>query len=164
MDEDIKTLTEILESIKNILTWIVRDSGLIDSPLRALFLQVLTDTQQKLDSVTKELRAIPSEGDPRYKRLQEGGLTDGPLTMKAAVGRKVLREVSNSVVQSPEGPRILGIKLKKPLAWINSILGTLAHVFPILEAVKEYKEHVELAVEERQSEPAWGYKPIFDLK
>jgi len=29
---------------------------------------------------------------------------------------------------------------------INSILGSLASVFPFLEAVKEYKEHVEAAI------------------
>ena len=29
---------------------------------------------------------------------------------------------------------------------INSILGSLSTVFPFLEAVKEYKEHVEAAI------------------
>ena len=29
---------------------------------------------------------------------------------------------------------------------VNSILGSLSQVFPFLEAVKEYKEHVEAAI------------------
>jgi hypothetical protein len=34
----------------------------------------------------------------------------------------------------------------RTLKIINSILGSLATVFPFLEAVKEYKEHVEAAI------------------
>ncbi|MGA7630364.1 MAG: hypothetical protein WCB11_06335 [Terriglobales bacterium] len=29
---------------------------------------------------------------------------------------------------------------------VNSVLGSLSHVFPFLEAVKEYKEHAEAAI------------------
>jgi hypothetical protein len=34
----------------------------------------------------------------------------------------------------------------RTLKIINSILGSLSGVFPFLEAVKEYKEHVEAAI------------------
>lgn len=36
--------------------------------------------------------------------------------------------------------------VSRALKIINSILGSLSKVFPFLEAVKEYKEHVEAAI------------------
>ena len=163
MHKDIKTLIQVLASIARILEWIVNKSGLIDPKLQPLFVKVLPEVKTQLSLATAQLRSIGSKDNPVYKDLQAYGLTGDPLKLKTGVGKSVLKEVSDSVVKSDKGPRILGIKIKRPLEWFNSILGSLALVFPPLEAVKEYKESVELAVKERESKPEWGYKRIFDL-
>jgi hypothetical protein len=163
METDIKNLVEILNSIAKLLAWIVRESGLIKEEFRPLLLNSLGDMEERINSARNKLNAVKSPADPIYEKLKDCGLTGSSLAMKRAVGRSLYQEVADSAVHTPEGPRILGFKLKFPLKWINSILGSLAKVFPPLEAVKEYKEHVDLMVEEKQSEPAWGYKPIFDL-
>lgn len=164
METDIKILVEILNSIANLLAWIVRESGLIKEEFRPLLSESLGEMEERINSAIDQLNAVESENDRIYEELRVCGLTGRSLAMKREVGRSLYRGVVESAVHTPEGPRILGFKLKFPLKWINSILGSLAKVFPPLEAVKEYKEHVELTIEEKQSEPAWGYKPIFDLR
>jgi hypothetical protein len=164
MDTDIRTLINILEAIARILTWIVGESGLMEENLQELFAATIDDTQGRISSVINRLRSIESREDPIFIELSEYGLTGSTLAMKVEVGRAVMSDLTNSVQQTGAGPTILGFKLKRPLKWINSILKSLAKVFPPLEAVAEYKEHVELAVKERESEPAWNNRQIFNLQ
>ena len=164
MHKDIKTLIQVLELIARVLEWVVNKSGLIDTKLQPLFVKSLPQVKTQLSLATAQLRSIASKDNPLYKDLQTYGLTGDPLKLKTTVGKSVLKEVSDSFVTSDKGPRIPGFKIKRPLEWFNSILGSLALVFPPLEAVKEYKENVELAIKERESKPEWGYKRIFDLR
>ena len=153
-------LIDLLQAIKSLLGWIVRDSALIKEEFRGRFMDVLEEMQQRIDSVIDRLDSV-EPGDPIHEELRVCGLTGNSLKMKTEVGRALFKELDESAVETPSGLTIFGRKLKFPLKWVNTILGSLAKVFPPLEAVKEYKEHVELTVEEKQSDPTWGYKPIF---
>jgi len=67
------------------------------------------------------------------------------LSSYVNVFRESLGELS---ITNPQ-PRSSGpVEKIKDLVFgaINSILGSLSMAFPVLEAVKEYKEHVELSV------------------
>ena len=50
MEEDKKSLIEILQSITRILAWIVSKSGLIDSDLRTLFQAELANVTAQINS------------------------------------------------------------------------------------------------------------------
>jgi hypothetical protein len=160
MNTEMGMLIELLEAIKNLLTWIVRDSGLIREEFRGRFMELLAEIQQRIDAVIERLNSV-ERGDPVYEELRVCGLTGNSLRMKAGVGRVLFKELDDSAEQTSAGLRIFGRNLKFPLKWVNSLLGSLAKVFPPLEAVKEFKEHVELTLEEKQSDPTWGYDPIF---
>jgi hypothetical protein len=161
METDIRTLIQMLQTISALLRWIVRESGLIRPEIRGLQDELLGDVSEVINIVIKQLRSVGSEDDPIYRRLRICGLTGKSLAMKFEVGRVLFRDLNESAVETPAGFKIFGHKLKFPLKWANAILDSLAKVFPPLEAVKEFKDHVELTVEEIESEPTWGYKPIF---
>lgn len=90
--------------------------------------------------------------DPLQERLALAGLTGETLKVKALrlnaytnVFRQSLGELS---IIDPQ-PRPAGFFEKmKDLVFgtLNTLLGSLAKAFPPLEAVQEYKEHVELAI------------------
>jgi hypothetical protein len=162
MSDDIATLIEILRSIDEILEWIVLRSGLIQEEFQILFTRVWADTHARIGRAIEQLESV-EEDDRLYEELETHGLTGDSLRLKFEIGSALGRRVGESAVRTDEGPRIKGFALKRLVKWINLILGSLAKVLPVLGAVKEYKESVELAVEDRQSEPVWKLPSILGL-
>lgn len=162
LSDDIRTLISILKWIDELLEWIVLQSGLIREEFQDLFRRVWEDTHARIEQAIEQLKSV-EEGDSLYEELKTHGLTGDSLTLKFEIGRALGRRVGESAARTAEGPRIAGFGLKRLVKWVNLILGSLAEVFPGLGAVKEYKESVELAVEDQQSEPVWKPPSIFNL-
>ena len=163
MKEDIATLIQMLYFIRDFLIWLVTQTHLIDEEIRSQFEKPLEDMTVRIVRAIERLDTVKSKEDETYVQLDQAGLTGASLRMKAAMGRRVWTRATGSMAESEGGVQIFGFTLKQPMKWINTILGSLAKVFPLLEAVQEYKDHLELAVDERKQEPNWGYKPIFNL-
>lgn len=98
----------------------------------------------------------PSEALGRQLAL--AGLSGDMLSLKAerlASYTNVLREALGEQSITNPRPRRRGVIAKiRDLVFgaMNSILGSLSKAFPVLEAVKEYKEHVELSVKAMEVE------------
>ena len=84
------------------------------------------DVEQRIARATNSLE----NNDFNWEYLEGAGLVRDPLRFKRDMLTETIKE------------RVVARLLKV----INSILGSLASVFPFLEAVKEYKEHVEAAI------------------
>jgi hypothetical protein len=155
--QSVSTLIDLLKSVDAVLTWIVRESGLQSETLQPLFEAVLEDIQARIAEAIRRLESITHEDDRLYRDLQYYGLTGASLEMKAALGRELGDSVVASATEAVEpssAPKILGISLAPFLKWVNLLLGSLSKALPVLEAVKEYKEGVELTVEHQRSAPA----------
>lgn len=159
---NIDQLVEILRSIKETLAWIVLESGLIQDEFQQMFADLWHDTDKRIEEAIGQLESVDSEDHEIYQALKQHGLTGGSLNLKAAIGSYLRRRVVESAEVEQGGPTILGFSLKPLVRWINLILGSLAEVLPILGAVKEYKESVELTVDQRKKAPIWNTR-IFDI-
>jgi hypothetical protein len=159
---NINRLVEILRSIDETLAWIVLESRLIQDEFQEIFANLWNDTHERIEEAIRQLESVDSEDHEIYQALKQHGLTGGSLNLKAGIGSYFRRRVVESAEVEEGGPTILGFSLKPLVGWINLILGSLSKVLPILGAVKEYKECVELTVDQRKKAPIWNTR-IFNF-
>jgi hypothetical protein len=105
---------------------VFRRRDLFRSEFREYFPGPWNDIEGRLSRAESALE----QPDLNWEYLEGVGLVRDSLQFK----RSMLTQAIKQGVVS----RLLKI--------INSILGSLAKVFPFLEAVKEYKEHIEAAI------------------
>lgn len=96
------------------------------------------------DDLINELLSIRNENDPRAIRLQEAGLRDAMLAMKTRAMNRA------RPARRPEKTTKPPWLLRKFLRWANVLLGSLASVLPGAELLKEYKEAVEIGIDEAE--------------
>jgi uncharacterized membrane protein YccC len=144
---DLDLLRKIVVFIQKFLGWILRQEGmfpdqsdrqLLDQEfhrsIRAAFEELLARLDDRSESGLEELT----------QTLRTGGLTDSPLRMKSALlSRDVRRRDWKRVFQR-----------------IDSILGSLR--LPGAEAIKEFKEHVEITVERLREHDDDAPQPLFE--
>jgi hypothetical protein len=125
-EHDKRVLITIVTDIGNQLRIIVfEQKELFRTEFRPYFPGPWEDVETRLPQAVTEL-----EKDNFYWEYVEGaGLVRDSLQFE----RNILTEAIKEGV------------VARTLKIINSILGSLSGVFPFLEAVKEYKEHVEAA-------------------
>lgn len=126
-EHDKRILISIVIDIREQLRIIVFERReLFRAEYRALFPGPWQDVEGRLAKAVHNLE----NDDFDWEYVEGAGLVRDSLQFK----RGMLTEAMNQGVVG----RLLKI--------VNSILGSLASVFPFLEAVKEYKEQVEAAV------------------
>jgi hypothetical protein len=124
-----------LEAIRRLLHWAVFERrGTREEPLITLrlFERTWADVQRRIGEASNALDGIKTPGSPEWRRLVDAGLTDDHLDMKIGVLTWLTSGRTASV--------------KRLLDWANTFLGSLAPILPVLEAVKEWKDGVELVV------------------
>ena len=154
--QDLTALTNLLLAIGRFLRWLVTDSPFVPQDIRPEFRDVLPLVGRRLETAGNELGTIEDTDSPLWRRLDDAGLVGVPLRMKLAVWRRTTAAVS-AVPRAPGG--FVGRALRPLMKLINSILGSLASVFPLLELAKEYKDGVELVIEHQQE----GNPPPIDI-
>ena len=153
---DLTALTNLLLAIGGFLQWIVTDSPFVPQDLRPGFREVLPIVNSRLETAGNELGTIIDTGNPLWQRLDDAGLVGVPLRLKLAIWRRTTATVS---APPPAPGGFVGRALRPLMKLINSILGSLASVFPLLELAKEYKDGVELVIEHQQE----GNPPPIDI-
>ena len=163
---DLRLLIHLLQAISRILRWLVTESNLVSQDLRREFLEVhRSAVSPRLASAVDTLERLKDSERGEWVRLRDAGLTGAPLRLKVRVWRSVVSAFAAqnaSVPRKPAPPGFLGRVLQPLLKVMNSILGSFTAAFPLLELVKEYKDGVEVVVEEhhRSSPPP---ARIFDI-
>jgi hypothetical protein len=153
----------MLEIIRNALHAVVyMEQPPIPRELRNLFTDAWGDADQSFEAAKRRLAVSPILFriflEPRLRRA---GLTGEMLTLKeASLQFHVNRLVGGGIITYPDDPT-LWERIKRfgrpAFKAMNSVLGSLSSVLPVLEIAREYKDHVELtveAMEEGEEEPA----------
>lgn len=135
--------------------WVVTESELIqDARLLSDFRESLREVRDELERVQGKLQLLTeehgSDAEELHGQLTDVGLTGNHLRLKERVLDWVLS--------------VTGANIRHVLKWMNSFLGSLSKVFPKLEIVKEYKEHLEVIVGHRRRRPPQVPKSIFDIR
>jgi hypothetical protein len=120
-------------------TWFPSD---LREPLRSAWEEI----QPSFDMATRYL-IEPPDANLLEAQLAHAGLARRQLALKRTRwerARDALRE------------RLTRPVLKRALRWANIILGSLAGIIPGGDAIKEYKESVEQAVEDAEAEADEG--------
>lgn len=101
-----------------------------------------------IESATTALQAVEDTNASLWSDSNTVGLLGPSLTLKLSLGRRVAERAFEPAKRPLTG--ITGQALRPLLKWINSLLGSLARALPALDLVKEYKEGVELVVENQR--------------
>lgn len=126
-EDDKRILITIVDDITIQLKIIVFErQGLFRTEFRRYFPGPWSDVEKRLGRA----KAALERDDFNWEYVEGAGLVRDSLQFK----RNMLSEAIKQGVVA----RLLKI--------INSLLGSLTTIFPFLDAVKEYKEHVEAAV------------------
>jgi hypothetical protein len=123
--EDKAILGEILLSIEYEMAKIVDKKNLFRKEFRETVAKPWPTMRSRLETARGQLKEV------KWDYIEGVGLAGEELAWK--------RDNLKTAIQH----RLLGTFLKL----VNSILGSLSGAIPILEGIKEYKEHVEAAVE-----------------
>lgn len=155
---DLDTLQRILKSIWLFLSWLVADTDFVPVALRPRFQELLPVVRERLSTAAADLGAIDDDDDARWRKLDDAGLIGAPLALKTAIWAAA----ADSATSLPRRG-FVARALRPLLKLINSLLGSLTSVIPPLELVKEYKDGIEVVVEDQQAgDPPSGR--IFDLQ
>lgn len=142
---DRERLVQLIDVIGNLLIWLLTDTQYIELE-RDLFRDVaFRDARDRLYQVSRWIRDIQDSSDPSWRKLNDAGLLGDSLRIKRAVGK--------AVADRGRHERTFGGILAPLLRWMNSILGSLASVFPQIELVKELKDMAELAIPDDRPGP-----------
>jgi hypothetical protein len=142
---------------KAFLRWVVYESDFIDVELRKEFIEAFAPVNERIESATAALQAVEDTNAALWRDLNTVGLLGASLSLKLSLGRRMAERAFEPAQRPLTG--ITGQALRPLLKWINSLLGSLARALPGIDLVKEYKEGVELVVENqrrRRSPPPIG--------
>jgi hypothetical protein len=120
-NDDKTTLIDILQFIRAVLNELVNSHITEDKPLFESAWN--SEVRPRLEHLILDLQSTSGEDDPRWREIQNRGLTGEQLKLK----RARLAAVSNKGI------------LGKILDIINTILGSI----PGADPIKEFKEFVE---------------------
>jgi len=157
---DKDTLQRLLRAISAFLSWLVSDSGFVPEDIRDAFRDILPIVQERLSTAAGEFAAIDDTEDETWQRLDDAGMIGRPLRLKVEIWNRTVAAVS-----APPSPAtgFVGRALRPLTKLVNSVLGSLTAAFPPLELVKEYKDGIEVVVQEQhQGNPLPGR--ILDLR
>jgi hypothetical protein len=126
-EQDRRILISIVDDIGRQLEIIVfQEKSIFRAEYKQHFPGPWRDVHERLSRA----RTALEKDDFNWEYVEGAGLVRDSLQFK--------RDMLNQAIKQGVVSRTLKI--------INSILGSLSKVFPFLEAVKEYKEHVEAAI------------------
>jgi hypothetical protein len=141
-DTDKHDLNDVLQFIEQLLTVLVSK---LQGPEAIQFQRVWAgEIRPKLQQVKAEVQGIQSEVDAKWKGLADAGWTAESLRLKG------------DSLASAANRGALGTVFK----YVNSALGSLAKVFPMLDPVKEFKEFLEPSFS-KESEPVPYIQTLF---
>jgi hypothetical protein len=157
--EDQELLVWIIQEIREQLRFFVYEGAFLMAPdVAPIFQQTWDEIESACATAVNQ---VPEAWAGQQERLKNAGLVGPMLKMKARLLRHRVSMFSQARPQFGEVPfsapywqeryrtpieRMVGAA--KPLfGTMNSLLGSLSGIFPVLEGVKEYKEHVENSVE-----------------
>ena len=140
-DDDLDGLRRIVRFIERFLGWLLRQEHLF--PYRE-DLEILG--REFEESVLPLFRRIQDQlrepTDAQRSALERAGLTSSSLRMKWTL-------LLSDVIRG---------RIKRIIARINSILGSLSSVFPAAETIKEFKDQTEASIGDLQDEE--GPQPL----
>ncbi len=159
-DGDRQLLLEILKTIRDELHAFVHDRLFVfPQHIRGHFPGPWEEVNGSLEEAR---RKIHEEFPSIYGDLKEAGLTGEMLKFKKAILDQHVLVARSAFDAAREQPSITLIEPARHSFWlrisrpvlksINSILGSLARVIPVLEVAKEYKEQAESGMEAVQAE------------
>ncbi|HXJ96310.1 MAG TPA: hypothetical protein VMT20_26025 [Terriglobia bacterium] len=141
-ETDKKDLTDVLEFIEKLLQVLVER---VPEPDARQFRRVWDgEIRGKIQSVKGALTNITSVQDDHWKELLDVGWTDESLRLKGDALASAAHKGA----------------LAKVLKLVNTALGSLEKVFPVLDPVKEFKEFLEPFFS-YESEPAPYIQTLF---
>jgi hypothetical protein len=151
---DIAALKNALQVIGKILEWTIRKTDLVPLSVRTQAADGLFDVIQRITIAQDNLDQVKNVEDPKWVALEQVGLTGDYLKFKLAVGRELATPITAGP-QDTEAAKASGGLFKRFFGWMNMLLGSLAKVpfLSALEAVKEFKEGVELVIEDQHTAP-----------
>jgi hypothetical protein len=131
-ENDKKILLEILINIEGRLSLIVHERSNVPRmpQFRREFMEFFPGPWDQVAAHFKQSRAMIERDDINWEYVEGIGMTGRMLEWKKRFFDETLKQGVNS--------RFFDVA--------NSILGSLSKAIPPLEAVKEYKEHVEAAM------------------
>ncbi|MGE4068695.1 MAG: hypothetical protein AB7H88_18115 [Vicinamibacterales bacterium] len=145
---ELAQLRNVLSSIEAFLKWVVSGSDFVDIDLRAHFTQALPSVGERIEVAIRQLSEVRDTEEQLWRLLAQAGLVGASLNLKLTLGRRMAERATQ-----PAKPPMTGIttrSLQPLLKWMNSFLGSLATALPGVELVKEYKDSVELVVENQR--------------
>lgn len=132
-------LRDFLNETEALLTEIIdRRAEFIPEELQPYFVEAWPEVRASISTAKDDLftRVVVSD------RLPSAGLTGKQLALKLFAFRR-----SVDALKLGGWSRRL---LKRVLDWLNTILGSLASVLPGVDAIKEFKEAIENALDEKE--------------
>lgn len=136
-DQDIDKIVRFLTDIKAIFSSLVFKKNNMFPPL--LIDHMKQSWEGSVEGRMDHLIEIVKKTDQSV--LKDVGLVDAELNFKLAGFNKAYEIWKNSSFKKV---------LKNLLEWINVILSSLAHLFPIAEPIKEFKDALEAGINSKK--------------
>ena len=148
-DEALRRLREFLSRLEELLLEAIKSPEIIPGRHLEAMLGAWTTVQPKLSTARSSLEVTAATNI--IPELQDAGLLGDELVFKLSVFNHAHDEFrdlkAKPPIQSTDKPPWWKRWFKRALKAGDVLLGSLAKVLPPLEAVKEYKESVEVGVE-----------------
>ena len=142
---DLSRLASFLKQTDSLINYLVKNPHdfvlkkfVMDEEFWALVLGAWEDVRTNLREVQEKLQALSSNV---WHELELYGLTGIQLKLKLEMFDRLLNDFKNTRAQR---------YLWRLLGMINSLLDSLASVFPPIEAVSEFKETLEQIIKMRE--------------
>jgi lambda repressor-like predicted transcriptional regulator len=148
-DDDFSALPAVLELIRKTLGRLVALAPVVlPGTLRSIFEKRWTDAEKILQDAIDTLQAANVSADV-LAALRQAGLTGRMLQMKKTSLEYHVAQVNDAILTYPKKTwKTRFFAVAKPLyKVINSILGSFFKAIPGLDAVKEFKDHLEAGYE-----------------
>jgi len=142
---DVETLQHLLRIVNAFLSWLVADSPFVPQDIRGAFLEVLPTVQGRVSAAAADLATVNDTEHRIWRELDDAGMVGPPLRLKVAIWRRA----AGAVTAPQPAMGFVGRALRPLVKLLNSWLGSLKAAFPPLELVKEYKEGVEVVIDEQ---------------
>ena len=140
-------LRAFVYELRDLLSTIVEDSRFIPEDRGHDVRQAWERIQNRFSELIAGLDTLATAQDPRWAELDNHGLTGDELRLKRRgfVGRMFAW-----------GRRINRGWVRSVLRWADTLLGSLAAVFPPAGAIKEFKESLENLIEDSMADARRG--------